>query len=153
MATESGVHALPMKQQMLKERVELLAIGETLGYPRLGIGRANGKRLAIRAGQSEWEKFCGHAHTTRIPAALRIGRILRDNGVTPYNPKAEQAVTVTEVADRMLAMLPVKEPIGVIRLDDPTEEAQAMVVPKRSKNALRQARWRAKQKEKKPSPA
>jgi hypothetical protein len=75
-----------MKQEMLKERVELLAIGEAIGYPRLGIGQASGRKLSIRAGQGEWEKFCGHAHTTRIPAALRIGRILRDNHVMPYNP-------------------------------------------------------------------
>lgn len=76
-----------MKQEMLKERVELLAIGESLGYPRLGIGHPiNGRKQSIRAGQGEWERFAAHAHSTRIPAALRIGRVLRDNGVVKFHP-------------------------------------------------------------------
>jgi len=76
-----------MKQEMLKERVELLAIGEALGWPRLGIGHPiNGKKQSIRAGQEGWERFAAQAHTSRIPAALRIGRVLRDNGVQPFHP-------------------------------------------------------------------
>lgn len=83
-----------MKQHMLKERVELLSIGETLGFPRLAVGRTvNGTKLSIRAGQAQWERFCAHAHSTRVPAALRIGRILRDAGVTPYNPRSSVTPT------------------------------------------------------------
>ena len=131
-----------MKQQMLRERVELLEIGEALGFPRLGIGHSNGRKWSIRAGQSEWEKFCGHAHTTRIPAALRIGRVLRDNGVTPYNPRneASAAVNVTHAVTETSRM-PIALPLRVVALDDPIDE---MVKPKRSKAAIRQARWREK---------
>jgi len=132
-----------MKKEMLKERIELLAIGEAIGYPRLGIGRSNGRKLSIRAGQSNWEQFCGHAHTTRIPAALRIGRILRDNGIKPYNPAASQTILlpVTVTASTSEATYTVAQP--VIVLDDPIEE---MVRPKKSAAALRQARWREKHK-------
>jgi hypothetical protein len=106
-----------MKREMLKERVELLEIGEALGYPRLGIGHSNGRKHSIRAGQSEWEKFCAHAHTTRIPAALRIGRILRDNGVIKFNPLA--SVTVE-------AVTPQGRPAGV------TDKSEAATVPQAS---------------------
>ena len=131
---------------MLKERVELLAIGEAIGYPRLGIGHRDGKKLAIRAGQSEWEKFCGHAHTTRIPAALRIGRILRDNHVTPYNPRTETHVVTPQVMEENVEEPQPEMTVGLdlIRLDEPIDE---MVVPKRSAAAIRQKRWRDKQKE------
>jgi hypothetical protein len=132
---------------MLRERVELLAIGEAIGYPRLGIGHRDGKKLAIRAGQSEWEKFCGHAHTTRIPAALRIGRILRDNHVTPYNPRTEPRVTAINgnvlTVTRGEPDTSEAVPVVVIGLDDPIDE---MVKPRRSSAAVRQARWRERQK-------
>jgi hypothetical protein len=92
-----------MKQEGLKERVELLEAGEKLGYPRLGYGRStkipHDKR--IPQGQSGWELFCAHAHIRRILPALRIARVLRDNGVTPYHPlsgqemAAKQPVAVT----------------------------------------------------------
>jgi hypothetical protein len=139
---------------MLKERVELLAIGEVLGYPRLGIGHRDGHKLAIKAGQPGWEQFAGHAHTTRIPAALRIGRILRDNGVTPYNPRAQQIV-LTKEPDGGVTVTTVL-PQYVIQLDEPmpelidTETVKAavdeMVKPKRSSAAVRQARYRANKK-------
>jgi hypothetical protein len=140
-----------MKQEMLKERVELLAIGEVLGYPRLGIGHSNGTKHSIKAGQPGWEQFAGHAHTTRIPAALRIGRILRDNGVTPYNPKAERyVIKIDEPMPELIAIRPTK----VILLDDPLDsdpviaakQADEMVKPKRSSAAVRQARYRANKK-------
>jgi len=84
---------------MLRERVELLAIGEAIGYPRLGIGHPiNGRKMSIRAGQSEWERFAAHAHTSRIPAALRIGRILRDNGVTPFHPLSGAEMPVERIS-------------------------------------------------------
>jgi len=77
-----------VKQEGLKERVELLEIGEKLGYPRLGYGRStkipHDKR--IPAGQHGWETFCAHAHVRRILPALRIGRVLRDNNVQVFHP-------------------------------------------------------------------
>lgn len=137
-----------MKQEMLKERVELLAIGEAIGYPRLGIGHnTDGKRLAIRAGQPEWEKFCGHAHTTRIPAALRIGRILRDNHVTPYNPRRSEVPVVTPQEEDMEEPQP-EMTVGLDLVEaffDP-KPPEKMVKPKRSSAAIRQQRWRDKQK-------
>jgi hypothetical protein len=139
-----------VKQEMLKERVELLAIGEAIGYPRLGIGQSNGRRLSIRAGQSEWEKFCGHAHTTRIPAALRIGRILRNNNITPYNPGVAARPVAPTTAEENVEE---PQPEIVVGLDlvesffDPKPPpADEMVKPKRSSAAIRQARWREKQK-------
>ena len=140
---------------MLKERVELLAIGEAIGYPRLGIGHRDGKKLAIKAGQPGWEQFCGHAHTTRIPAALRIGRILRDNGVMPYNPREtprEVEVSGNQVKAYSTEEVPFPDGTAtrhivrthtVVALDDPIDE---MVKPKRSSAAIRQQRWREKQK-------
>jgi hypothetical protein len=77
-------------RELLKERMELLEVGAALGYPRLGYGRStkipHDKR--IPQGQSGWEKFCAHAHSLRILPALRIGRVLRDNGVMKYHPLA-----------------------------------------------------------------
>jgi hypothetical protein len=134
---------------MLKERVELLAIGEAIGYPRLGIGHRDGKKLAIKAGQPGWEQFCGHAHTTRIPAALRIGRILRDNGVTPYNPPRGDAHVVTpQVVEENVEEPQPEMTVGLDLVEsffDPKPDE--MVKPKRSSAAIRQARWREKQKQ------
>lgn len=77
-----------MKREALNERMELLEIGEALGWPRLGYGRSSkiphDKR--IPAGQVGWEKFCAHAHVNRILPALRIGRVLHINGVNKYHP-------------------------------------------------------------------
>jgi hypothetical protein len=106
-----------MKREMLKERVELLAIGEALGYPRLGIGHAAGRKQSIRAGQAEWEKFAAHAHTTRIPAALRVGRVLRDNGVMKFHPLSGR---------EMEPVTPQGRPVGV------TEKSEAATVPQAS---------------------
>lgn len=77
-----------MKQEGLKERVELLEAGEKLGYPRLGYGRStkipHDKR--IPQGQRGWEMFCAHAHIRRVLPALRIARVLRDNNVEVFHP-------------------------------------------------------------------
>jgi hypothetical protein len=137
-----------VKKEMLKERVELLAIGEVLGYPRLGIGQSNGNKHAIRAGQVEWEKFAGHAHTTRIPAALRIGRILRDYGIIPFNPRVDAlkaAPVAVELPEESVSGELAARPHYVIQLDEPMPEL-IMVKPKRSSAAIRQARWREKRK-------
>lgn len=77
-----------MKQEGLKERVELLEIGERLGFPRLGYGRSTKipHDRRIPQGQPGWEKFCQHAHVRRIMPALRIGRVLRDNNVEVFHP-------------------------------------------------------------------
>lgn len=77
-----------MKQEGLKERMELLDIGEKLGWPRLGYRRStkiphDGR---IPAGKDEWEKFAGHAHVRRVLPALRVGRVLRDNNVEVFHP-------------------------------------------------------------------
>jgi hypothetical protein len=89
-----------MKREALKERMELLELGEALGFPRLGYGRSSkiphDKR--IPAGQSGWEKFCAHAHVNRILPALRISRVLREHGVKKYNP-LEDAETNRHVTD------------------------------------------------------
>jgi hypothetical protein len=92
-----------VKQEGLKERVELLEAGEKLGYPRLGYGRStkipHDKR--IPQGQPGWETFCAHAHIRRILPALRIARVLRDNNVIPYHPLSgkELAPAVTLAVD------------------------------------------------------
>lgn len=87
-----------MKQEGLKERVELLEAGEKLGYPRLGYGRSTKipHDRRIPQGQQGWETFCAHAHIRRVLPALRIARVLRDNNVVPYHPPsgAEVAASV-----------------------------------------------------------
>lgn|SRR5487761_222883 len=131
---------------MLRERLELLQIGEAIGYPRLGIGQSNGRKHSIRAGQSNWEQFCGHAHTTRIPAALRIGRILRDNGIRPYNPLAPAQVFPPPEVENVEE--PAEMTVGLDLVEsffDP-KPPDPMVKPKRSAAAIRQARWRANKK-------
>src|SRR5260221_13228462 len=77
-----------MKQEALRERVELLEVGEALGHPRLGYGRSTKipHDRRIPAGKEQWEKFAAHAHVRRLLPALRISRVLRDNKVIPYNP-------------------------------------------------------------------
>jgi hypothetical protein len=96
-----------VKQEALKERVELLEIGEALGYPRLGYGRStkipHDKR--IPAGKDGWEKFTAHAHVTRLLPALRIGRVLRDNGVVPFHPPSGRDLAPPE--DRWSFSIPV----------------------------------------------
>jgi hypothetical protein len=92
-----------VKQEGLKERVELLDAGERLGYPRLGYGRStkipHDKR--IPQGKDGWEKFCTHAHVRRILPALRIARVLRDNNVEVFHPLSgrESSDNVTGVRD------------------------------------------------------
>lgn len=87
-----------MKQEGLKERMELLEIGEKLGWPRLGYGRPtkipHDKR--IPPGQVEWEKFAAHAHVRRIYPALRIGRVLRDNEVEVFHPISSREAHVAQ---------------------------------------------------------
>jgi hypothetical protein len=87
-----------LKYEGLKERVELLEIGEGLGYPRLGYGRStkvpHDKR--IKAGKDGWEQFCAHGHLTRILPALRIGRVLRDNNVEVFHPLSGKEVMPNE---------------------------------------------------------
>jgi hypothetical protein len=86
-----------LEQEGLRERMELLEIGEKLGWPRLGYGRStkipHDKR--IPQGKAGWEKFCAHAHVRRIYPALRIGRVLRDNNVEVFHPLSGKEVAVT----------------------------------------------------------
>jgi hypothetical protein len=91
-----------MKQQMLKERVELLEIAEWMGYPRMGFGQSNGHKWSVRAGQPNWEKFCAVGHTTRLTTVLRNARILRDNGVVPYNPRRVESSGSSEGQEHRL---------------------------------------------------
>lgn len=115
-----------MKQEGLKERVELLEAGEKLGYPRLGYGRStkipHDKR--IPAGQEGWEKFCAHAHIRRVLPALRIARVLRDNNVTPYHP-----LSGAEVKEVMPNGSAGSQPEHRTRPDDMTAGAPAAPTP------------------------
>jgi hypothetical protein len=149
-----------MKQQMLKERVELLEIAEWMGYPRMGFGQSNGHKWSVRAGQPNWEKFCAVGHTTRLATVLRNARILRDNGAVPYNPRS---VTVpTGMGEAILATGVMFED-GVTPLDhQPTPEVADLledfpepsvtrddpVTPVRSAAALRQQRFRDRKRSK-----
>lgn len=96
-----------MKQEGLRERMELLEIGEKLGWPRLGYGRStkipHDKR--IPQGKDGWEKFAAHAHVRRIYPALRIGRVLRDNNVEVFHPLtgAETARALNDVPPDLLS--------------------------------------------------
>lgn len=142
-----------MKQQFLKERMELLGIGEAWGWPRLPYGRTvEGERLAIRAGKANWEKFVTKSARAGVPGlltALKNARTLHNYGIKPYDPRTiAAAVTATTPA----AIVTVNAPlVPVIALDDSLDEPEAMVKPKRSANALRQARWRARRKQLSPS--
>ena len=139
-----------MKQQMLKERVELLEIAEWMGYPRMGFGQSNGHKWSVRAGQSEWERFCGHGHVTRIVTVLRNARILRDNGVVPYNPRSaagtgssegqEHRLVKPEGADSPPQVSPV--PAADLLADFPEQPSV------RSAAALRQQRFRDRKRSK-----
>lgn len=100
-----------MKREALTERMELLDLGEKLGWPRLGYGRPtkipHDKR--IPAGQPAWEKFCAHAHVNRILPALRIARVLHLNGASKFHP-----LTGAEVAHFIDVTAPGDEASGDI---------------------------------------
>jgi hypothetical protein len=147
-----------MKQQMLKERMELLAIGEAMSWPRMGYGRTpEGGKLAIKAGKSGWEKFVAkpaRAGTPGLLTALRIARTLHDYGIKPYDPRA--VVAVTPVVETPKAETPVVDLVGddllaafdrvAPSLSIRQQSGEEMVKPKRSSAAIRQARWRANKK-------
>jgi hypothetical protein len=135
-----------MKQQMLKERVELLEIAEWMGYPRMGFGQSNGHKWSVRAGQPNWEKFCAVGHTTRLTTVLRNARILRDNGVVPYNPRVTVTANMT-VSNSPLAPPPTPPTTRKELLADLLEEfpEQPSV---RSAAALRQQRFRDRKRSK-----
>ena len=80
------------KREMLKERVELLGLGEAMGFPRLGYGNKAGKKLSIPAGDREWERFCHHGHTLRIIPALRVAKVLSENGIAKFHPMSSREV-------------------------------------------------------------
>lgn len=141
---------------MLKERVELLSIGEVLGFPRLAYGppKHEGERKrTIPAGQVGWEKFCAHAHSTRIPAALRNSRILKDAGIVPYNPRAvvvaapppEESLETDKTWETPVVDLAADDLLAAF--DAPSirqQSGEEMVKPKRSSAAERQKRYRDK---------
>jgi hypothetical protein len=136
-----------VNQSLLKERMELLAIGEAMDWPRLGYGRTpEGGKLAIKPGKAGWEKFVKKPMRAGVPGvltALRIARTLHNYGIKPYDPRPK--------------VENVSPPSHVIKLDDPVPEVihvdtviaarDEMVKPKRSSAAMRQARWRQRQKE------
>lgn len=62
-------------KSFMHQRMELLAIGEQLGWPRLPVGI---NFPAIRAGQFMWEK-AARGNERRVMAALRNAKIRRDN--------------------------------------------------------------------------
>lgn len=96
---------------MLKERMELLEIGQALGWPRLRYGRKqDGTARMVKAGEVNWEQFCAHAHSTRIPPVLRIGRVLRNAGVVPYNPLVAEPVTANLPREMMVDLKTTEQP-------------------------------------------
>lgn len=150
-----------MKQQMLKERVELLEIAEWMGYPRMGFGSISGHKWSIRAGQPNWEKFCGHGHVTRIVTVLRNARVLRDNGVVPYNPRALPPVVI-QVEPEVLRLVPGsgvrRDEHGTVEVgvddllaaidEQPSVTRDDTVTPVRSAAAVRQQRFRDRKRSK-----
>jgi len=142
-----------MKQAMFKERMELLAIGEAMQWPRMGYGRTpEGGKLAIKPGKSGWEKFVAKAAKSGTPGlltALRIARTLHGYGIKPYDPRPQVAEMPPAVLPPFpgIAYQPGVTVAPIIALDDPIDD-DPMVKPKRSSAAIRQARWRERQKEK-----
>jgi|GEM_PF-5641985 len=145
-----------MKQAMLKERMELLAIGEAMQWPRMGYGRTpEGGKLAIRPGKSGWEKFVqkpAKSGTPGLLTALRIARTLHGYGIKPYDPRPTLAsilpIGLSAQIDKALTLEAGETAsIGLVLLDAPIDD-DPMVKPKRSSAAIRQQRWRERQKEK-----
>lgn len=138
-----------MRKELLKERLELLTLGEEMGYPRLGYGRGpQQQRLAIPRGQRNWERFCRFQPAKRgelgLLTALRVARIKGLGVRLPMVENAASAVTATTPA----GIITITVPPSVIRLDDPLED-DPLVKPKRSAAAIRQARWRQNRKKEK----
>lgn len=63
-----------MKLTYLPQRVELLSVGEELGWPRLSFGRGR----VLRAGRGNWEGFARGPIQMVMPA-LRNAKVRRDN--------------------------------------------------------------------------
>lgn len=77
--------------------MELLDIGEKMGWPKLTFGRPtkvpHDKR--ILPGQEHWERFCAVAHVKKLMPALRVARVLHINGVEPFHPLSGAGPEVT----------------------------------------------------------
>lgn len=105
-----------MKREALTERMELLDLGEKLGWPRLGYGRPtkipHDKR--IPAGQPAWEKFCAHAHVNRILPALRIARVLHLNGASKFHPLSGAETASTALPGAWTALVKRLNPVGLL---------------------------------------
>jgi hypothetical protein len=135
---------------MLKERLLLLEIGETLGYPRLAYGRTirvpHDKRIS--QGKEGWEKFCSHAHASRLPAALRLAKVLRDNGTPKFHPLTGREMGLVE--DILIGAIAVRDnlsptPRGISLVDD-IEPATTILKPltKEQRRAANKAAWAAR---------
>ncbi len=55
--------------------MELLAIGEEMGWPRIAFGPDR----YIRSGQGQWELYASKGETKFLPAAIRVARIHLQN--------------------------------------------------------------------------
>jgi hypothetical protein len=83
--------------------MELLKLGEELGYPRLPYTNAHRQEgfiapgKAIRSGQAAWEKFCHGAEFKAVAPALRNAKLRRDMAVSGMDvvaagTKAQEAI-------------------------------------------------------------
>ena len=72
----------------MHQRLQLLALGESLGWPRLPVGRFP----VIRAGQSQWER-AARGQFPRIAVALRYAKIRSDNAKGGLDTEQSRVVT------------------------------------------------------------
>lgn len=114
------------------ERVELLALGEAMGWPRVGYGRnAKDERLSIRSGRMAWERFLRQRPVPRgqvgFRSALRVARAMY--ALRGQVTRARVTVEAPDLLDEVA--------LPSVTRDEP-------VTPKRSPAAERQARYRAR---------
>lgn len=69
-------------------RMDLLEVGEKLGWPRMPIGPGS----QVRAGESNWMKL-SRASMTRVVVALRNAKIRRDNLYGALDSESSRVVT------------------------------------------------------------
>jgi hypothetical protein len=152
------------QDSMLKERMLLLEIGEALGYPRLvysrptktpfnrdpewsmyNIRRTETDRTypsVIAQSRDGWERFCGHAHAMRIPIALKIARMLHDNGVAKFHPLLGREMMPVEPA--MAAEAPAPPPSAPASGAFVDDIEPAKPLSKEEKRARNKAAWAAR---------
>lgn len=109
-----------MRKSYMPQRLELLQVGEEMGWPRMGW--MSGK--AIREGERYWEAFAGSANHSMLNSALRRAKFRKEY----FAWAAEQVAKPIIPDDRKERMRANLEKARAIRAAKKAERDAAQVV-------------------------